>query len=73
VESKLFDSFEKAFDVAGVLTKKTALEHESVARAAPVADLTKAADALVRVDPDNRHPHGSALDVGDSQIGDSEA
>ena len=73
VESKLFDSLEKAFDVAGVLTKKTALEHESVARTASVPDLAKTTDALVRVDPNYRHPHGSALDVGDTQISDSEA
>src|SRR5436309_10115380 len=70
--SKLLDSLEDAFDVAGVLVQETALEHERVARAASVPDFTVTLQSLVGVDPDDRHPHRSPLDQGDAKIRDPE-
>ena len=72
VGTKLLESPEQAFDVAGILTQETALEHECVAGTAPVPNFAVARKALVRVDPDDRHLHGSASNLGDPEIGDSE-
>src|SRR5436189_159927 len=70
VETELLDALEQAFDVARVLTQEAALEHEGVARTAAVPDFAVTAEPLVGVDPDDRHPHGGALDLGDAEIGD---
>jgi hypothetical protein len=68
--AELFDLAEHHVDVAGVLAEQAALEEERVGVARTVTHLAIAADALVRVEADDRTRHGRLLDNGHPQVGD---
>ncbi len=72
VVAELLDDSEDLLDVARVLAKDAALQHQGVLLGAVVAHLAVAPEALVRVDPDDRAPERDTADLGDAQVGDAE-
>jgi hypothetical protein len=72
VGSKLFDPFEYPLDIAGILTQKSALEHEGVPLAGTVANFSVATDTLICVNANQGTCERRSSDHGDTQIGDSQ-
>jgi hypothetical protein len=72
VVAELLDLAEDLVDVARVLAEDPALEDQRIGLAASIANFAVPRDALVRVDPDERHRHGRADDHGHAQVRDLE-
>src|SRR4029078_9603016 len=72
VPAELLDLPEDLVDVARVLAKETALEHQRVRLACAVAYFAPADDTLVGIDADDRTCHGRLDDDRDANVGDLE-
>ena len=71
VAAELLDAAKQPVDVARVLAKQPALQHQRIGGAGAVAHLAKPDDALVGVDLEQRRGERRADDLGDPHVGDA--
>jgi hypothetical protein len=71
VTAELLDAAKQTIDVARVLAKQPAFQHQRVGGAGAVAHLAKPDDALVGVNLEQRRDERRADDFGHPHIGDA--